>query len=63
MLIGCWRFTGTPIQNRVGTVDNNATTPSGPEFLLGEFTKGSEGRINVILFIASATQATIKTAN
>ena len=45
-LIGCWHFTGTPTQNGVVTVGNQETTPSGPDSLLGEFTKASDSRIS-----------------
>ena len=46
-MIGCWRFTGTPTQNRVVTVGNNDTTPLRPDSHLGEFTKASESRTSV----------------
>ena len=45
-LISCWRYTGTPTQNGVVTVDNNETTPLLPNSLLGRFTKPSESRIS-----------------
>ena len=44
-LTGCWRFTVTLTQIGVVTLDNNDTTPSGLDSLLGEFTKASESRV------------------
>ncbi|KAI0230755.1 hypothetical protein LSAT2_018904 [Lamellibrachia satsuma] len=53
-LLGCWRFTGTPTQNGVVTVGNNETTPSQPDYLLGEFAKASKSRINETIAVLQA---------
>ena len=49
-LIGCWRFTGTPTQNGMVTLCNNETAPLRPDYVLGEFTKATESRVNETMY-------------